>query len=102
MAVIVTDPALSGAVNRPDESIVPASVVQVTDESKFPLPVTRAEQVEVWSLVTAFGSQVTVTDAMLAGGLLFALLPPPPPPPQPAVARSITRYIGVLFSEKPP
>jgi hypothetical protein len=67
---VVDDTA--GAVNRPEEEIVPALAVHVTPELKFPVPVTTAEHWLVWPDWMVEGEQVTVTEAIVE-------VDPPPP-----------------------
>jgi hypothetical protein len=47
VAVIVTDPAVLGAVNTPEVDTVPAEALQVTKVLKLPVPCTAAEH---WSV----------------------------------------------------
>jgi hypothetical protein len=47
VAVTVTGPADAGAVNKPEELMVPAFTVQVTVELKLPVPATVAVHCEV-------------------------------------------------------
>lgn len=82
-AVIVTDTfeVTLGAVNRPDEEIEPALVLQVTPVLKLPVPPTVAVHWLVPPELTVIGEQLTVTDVTLEL--------PPPLPPQAAIPRML-------------
>ena len=80
VAVIVSRPAVIGAVNRPEESTFPELALQVTAELKLPVPVTDAAHCEVCPVCTAEGLQVTETAVMVGlGGVMGVGFPPPPP-----------------------
>ena len=79
VAVMVTDPAVAGAVNRPAVLIAPAAADHVTEELKLPVPCTVALHCEVACAATGEGVHETVTDKMEedGGGWLLLELPPP-------------------------
>ncbi len=66
VAVTVRLPSVAGAVNRPDDEIVPAVADQVTAELKLPVPCTVAVHWAVPPVVTVDGWQLTDTDVMVA------------------------------------
>jgi hypothetical protein len=68
-----------GAVNKPDEEIVPALALQVTAEVKLPVPLTLAVHWLVAPEVTVVGEQLTLTEVMVE------VFDPPPPLPQAAI-----------------
>jgi hypothetical protein len=79
MAVTVTVPTVEGAVNRPEELIVPALALQVTPELYVPVPVTVAVHCEVCAVCTEAELQETETEVMV-GGVVRVVIPPPLPP----------------------
>jgi hypothetical protein len=67
VAVIVANSVTTppeGAVNNPELEMVPALAAHVTDELKFPVPVTVAEHWLVCPYAMVEGEQVTVTDVI--------------------------------------
>jgi hypothetical protein len=77
--VMVTVPAVAGAVNRPLALIIPASADQVTAELYFPVPCTAALHCDVALVFTTAGLQETATEVMVgeAEEVLLSLLPQP-------------------------
>jgi len=97
VAVTVTVPAVAGAVNIPEELIVPVLADHVTDELKLPVPETVAVHCKVCPVCTEVEIQETETEVMVGAAGVEAVLEPPPPPPQDvvaSVAKASVRAIG--------
>jgi hypothetical protein len=74
VAVMVTLPAVVGAVNVPLDEMVPAVAFQVTAELKLPVPVIVAAQADVAPATSVAGEQATVTAFTTGFGTICTLV----------------------------
>ena len=94
VAVTVTVPAEAGAVNIPEEEIVPALADQLTELLVLPVTLALNCCVALVATVALAGLTETAVVGVLPVGV--ALLPPPPQPPMVIMHWSKTSMIAVV------